>query len=63
MMTNEDVIENFIRTGKAIYKFSLMEAKNEGIEEIPDSITVTGIDAKGMIIKITIAIKDGEQND
>lgn len=63
MMTNKEVIENFIRTDKAIYKLALMEAESEGIEEIPDSITVSGKSANGMLIKITISIKDGEYNE
>lgn len=61
-MNDEEIIKNFIITGKAIYKLSLMEAESEGLE-IPDSVTVSATGADGKIIEITIAIKDGEQND
>ena len=61
-MNDEEIIKNFIITGKAIYKLSLMEAESEGLE-IPDSVTVSATGADGKIIEITIAIKDGEQDD
>lgn len=61
-MNDEEIIKNFIITGKAIYKLSLMEAESEGLE-IPDSVTVSATGADGKIIEITIAIKDGEQNE
>lgn len=61
-MNDEEIIKNFMITGKAIYKQSLMEAKIEGLE-IPDWVTVSATCADGKIIEITIAIKDGVQND
>lgn len=60
-MNDEEIIKNFIITGKAIYKLSLMDAESEGLE-VPDSVTVSATGADGKIIEITIAIKDGEQN-
>lgn len=56
-MNNEEIIKNFILTGKAIYELSLMEAESEGLE-ISDSVTVSATGADGKIIEITIAIKD-----
>ena len=61
-MNDEEIIKNFIITGKAIYKLSLMDAESEGLE-VPDSVTVSATGADGKIIEITIAIKDGEQNE
>lgn len=61
-MNNEEIIKNFIITGKAIYKLSIIEAKSEGLE-VPDSVTVSATGADGKIIEITIAIKDGDQDD
>lgn len=61
-MNDEEIIKNFIITGKAIYKLSLMEAESEGLE-ISDSVTVSATGADGKIIEITIAIKEGEQDD
>lgn len=61
-MNNKEIIKNFIITGKAIYKLSLMEAESEGLE-IPDSVTVSATGADGKIIEITIAIKDGENDE
>ena len=61
-MNDEEIIKNFIITGKAIYKLSLMEAESEGLE-IPDSVTVSATGADGKIFEINIAIKEGEQND
>ena len=58
-MNDEEIIKNFIITGKAIYKLSLMDAESEGLE-IPDSVTVSATGADGKIIEITIAIKDGD---
>jgi hypothetical protein len=61
-MNDEEIIKNFIITGKAIYKLSLMDAEREGLE-VPDSVTVSATGADGKIIEITIAIKDGDTND
>ncbi len=58
-MNDEEIIKNFIITGKVIYKLSLMAAVSEGLE-IPDSVTVSATGADGKIIEITIAIKDGD---
>lgn len=60
-MNNEEIIKNFIITGKAIYELSLMEAESEGLE-IQDSVTVSATGADGKIIEITIEIKDGDTN-
>ena len=60
-MNNEEIIKNFIITGKAIHKLALLDTESEGLE-IPDSVTVSATGADGKIIEITIAIKDGEQN-
>ena len=57
--SNKEIIKNFIITGKAIYKLSLMDAESEGLE-VPDSVTVSATGADGKIIEITIAIKDGD---
>ena len=58
-MNDEEIIKNFLITGKAIYTLSLREAESEGLE-IPDSVTVSATGADGKIIEITIAIKDGD---
>ena len=58
-MNDEEIVKNFIITGKAIYKLSLMDAESEGLE-VPDSVTVSATSADGKIIEITIAIKDGD---
>lgn len=58
-MNGEEIIKNFMSTGKAIYKLSLMEAESEGLEA-PDSVTVSATGTDGKIIEITIAIKDSD---
>lgn len=58
-MNNEEIIKNFVLTGKAIYELSIMDAESEGLEA-PDSVTVSATGADGKIIEITIAIKDGD---
>lgn len=61
-MNGEDILKNFILTGKAIYK---LIAKSEGLESLEgkDPVTVSATGADGKIIEITIAIKDGDTND
>lgn len=61
-MSNEEIMKNFIITGKAIYKICIMDAENEGLE-VPDSITVSATDCNDDIIEITITIKKGDTNE
>lgn len=61
-MNNIEVIKNFLITGKAIYKLSLMDAASEGYEA-PNSVTVSGTGADGKIIEISITIKEGDENE
>lgn len=61
-MNDEEIIKNFIITGEAIHKAISMDNEIEGLEA-PDSVTVSATSADGKIIEITIAIKDGEQNE
>lgn len=58
-MNDEDIVKNFIITGKAIYK---LVAKSEGLEA-QDSVTVSATGTDGKIIEITIAIKDSDKED
>lgn len=62
-MSDEEILKNFIITGKAIYKQSLMEAESEGLVNLQDSVTVSATDADAKIIEITIALKGGETNE
>lgn len=52
-MDNDEVIKDFIRTGKAIYMVCQMAADDNGFK----SITLTATDNDGGIIEITIEYK------
>jgi len=61
-MNDEEIIKDFIITGEAIHMAISMDNEIEGLEA-PDSVTVSATSTDGKIIEITIAIKDGEQNE
>ena len=58
-MNINEIIRDFISTGRAIYKTVLKNEESEG-NEIPDSITLSAEMSGGDIVEITIAVKDGE---
>lgn len=58
-MNNDEIIRDFIATGRAIYKAALIEAESEGLE-VPDSLTIEATTFDDKIIQITIAVKEGD---
>lgn len=55
-MNDKEIIRDFIRTAKAIYKLCEMDADGE----VPDSVTVGATLADGKTIEITIIVKEGD---
>ena len=61
-MNDKEIIRDFIRTAKAIYKLCEMDAAENDYVGFPDSVTVGATLADGKNIEITITIKDEEDN-
>lgn len=57
-MNGEDIVWKFIIMGLAIYT-----AASEAESEAPESMTITATTNDNKIIEITIAIKEGEEDE
>lgn len=63
-MNDREIIRDFIRTAKAIYKLCEMDAAAESkYVGFPDSVTVGATLADGKTIEITITIKEEEDDE
>lgn len=61
-MSNDEIIRDFINTGRAIYMAALIETESEGLE-VPNSITIEATTFNDKIIQITIAVKEDDTDE
>lgn len=62
-MNDKEIIRDFIRTAKAIYKLCEMDAAESEEGGAPDSVTVGATLADGKNIEITITIKEAMSDE